>query len=338
MRRTVPAVLAVLVVLATLPGTAAAAATQTGGTVTVGPDETIEGDLEAFAGSVVVEGTVTGDLEAAAGNVEITGTVEGDVEAAGGSVTVGEGARIGGSLSAGAGTVLVDGRVDGNAEIGAEEIRLGPNADIRGDLTYDGQLERADSATVDGTVAPSDDVEVSPGGPTVSLPSGTFTAYGVLANLVAGAVLLVAFPRFSTTVADGVDADPLRTGAFGLLALIAIPIVCTLLLLTVIGIPLSIAGFVAYAFLVWAGALYGRFAIGRWLLEQADRDSRWLALLVGVLAVALLKLVPILGDLVEAAVVLVGLGALVLALHDRYQGDDGPGVESQQPSGDAEPV
>jgi hypothetical protein len=253
---------------------------------------------------------------------------------------VGEGARIGGSLSAGAGTVLVDGRVDGDAEIGAEEIRLGPNADVRGDLTYDGRLDRADGATVGGTVAPSDDVEVNPGGPTLSLPNGTFTVYGVLANLVAGAVLLVAFPRFSSTVADGIDEDPLRTGAFGLLALVVIPIVCTLVLLTFIGAPLSIAGFVGYVFLVWAGALYGRFALGRWLLAQVDRDSRWLALLVGVLGIALLKLVPVVGDLVEAAVVLVGLGALVLALHDRYRGgdEDGPGVEPQRTTGDAEPV
>jgi cytoskeletal protein CcmA (bactofilin family) len=341
MRRTVPALVAALLVVALLPGTAAAAQAQTGGTVVVGPDETHEGDLEAFAGSVVVEGTVTGDLEAAAGNVEITGTVEGDVEAAGGSVTVGEGARIGGSLSAGAGPVVVDGRVDGDAEIGAEEIRIGPNADIRGDLTYDGQLGRADGATVGGTVAPSDDVQVNPGGPTFSVPTGTFTVYGVLANLVAGAVLLVAFPRFSTTVADGIDADPLRTGAFGLLALLAVPIVCTLLLRTLVDIPLSLAGFVGYVFLVWAGALYGRFALGRWLLAQADRDSRWLALLVGVVGAALVKLIPILGDLVEAAVVLVGLGALVLALRDRYrsEGDeDEPEVGPQSPAGDAEPA
>lgn len=340
MRRTVPTLLAVLLVIVALPGTAAAAQTQTGGTVTVGPDETIDGDLEAFAGSVVVEGTVTGDLEAFAGNVEITGTVEGDVETAGGSVTVGEGAQIGGSLSAGAGTVLVDGRVDGNAEIGAEEIRIGPNADIRGDLTYDGQLDRADGATVGGTVAPSDDVEVNPGGPTFSLPAGTFTTYGVLVNLVAGAVLLVAFPRFSTSVADGIDADPLRTGAFGLLALVVVPVICVLLLLTVIGIPLSIAGFLAYVFLVWAGALYGRFAVGRWLVGQLDRDSRWLALLVGVLGIAVVKLVPIVGGLVEAAVVLVGLGALVLTLHDRYRGgdEDEAGVEPHPGPGDAEPA
>jgi len=355
MRRTVPALLAVCLLVVALPGIAAAE-TRTGGTITVGPDETIDGDLETFGGTVVIEGTVTGDVEAFAGSVvidgtvegtvetfagtvEIGGTVDGDVETAGGTVTITDGAQIGGSLSAGAGTVTIDGTVADDAEIGAERIVLGPTAEIGGDLTYDGQLERADGATVDGAVSQTSDVAPGPTGPGFSFPSGAFTVYGVLVNLVAGAVLLVAFPRFSTRVADGITDDPLRSGVFGLLALIAIPIVCVILLLTIVGIPLSIAGFVAYAFLVWAGALYGRFAAGRWVLAQAGRGSRWLALALGVLGVALLKLLPVLGDLIEAAVVLLGLGALVLALTDRYgSGGDETTDETEPTAGDAEPA
>jgi len=354
MRRTLCALLVVILVVGALPGTAAAAS-RTGGTVTVGPGETIDDDLEAVGGTVVVEGTVTGDLEATGGTVVIDGTVEGDVEAAagtldiggtvggdvegaGGSVTVDEGAQIGGNLTAGAGSATVDGRIDGNVEIGAEEITLGPTADIRGDLTYDGTLNRADGATVGGTVERTDNVSVNPSGPSFALPTGTFTAYGVVANLVAGAVLVVAFPRFSTSVADDVTDDPLRMGAFGLLALVGVPLVCVLLFLTLVGIPLSIAGIVAYAFLVWAGALYGRFALGRWLLRRIDRDSRWLALLVGVLGVAAVKFVPILGDLVEAVVVLVGLGALVIGMSDRYRSDDDEAEPAPEPAAsDAEP-
>ena len=355
MRRTVPALLAVLLVVAAFPGLAAAES-RSGGTVTVGPDETIDGDLEAFGGTVVVEGTVTGDvgafggtvviagdvggnLEVFGGTVEVGGTVDGDVEAAGGTVTITDGARVGGSLSAGGSTVTVDGTIAEDAEVGAERLTLGSNAEIGGDLTYDGRLDRADGATVDGTVSRTDGVEVGPSRPGFSLPSGTFTVYGVLVNLVAGAVLLVAFPRFSTTVADGVDDDPLRSGAFGLLALVGIPIVLTILLVTIVGIPLSLAGLVAYVFLVWAGALYGRYAAGRWLLGRARRESRWGALSLGVLGVAFLKLVPILGDLVEAVVVLVGLGALVVALRGRYgSGGDEPEPAPEPPASDAEPA
>jgi len=353
--RPLPALLAALLVLAALPGIAAAE-TRSGGTVTVDPDETVEGDLETFGGTVVIEGTVTGDVqafggtvvidgtvegsvEAFAGTVEIGGTVEGDVEAAGGAVTVGDDARIAGSLSASGGTVTVDGTVAGDAEIGAERIVLGPTAEIGGDLTYNGNLERADDATVDGSVSQSSEVSAGPTGPGLSLPSGAFTVYGVLVNLLAGAVLLVAFPRFSTAVADGMTDDPIRSGVFGLLALIAIPIVCLLLLVTIVGIPLSVAGLVGYAFLVWAGALYGRFAAGRWLLAQAGRDSRWVALLLGVLGIALLKFVPLVGDLVEAATILLGLGALVVALSERYgSGGDEPDAPTESAGGDAEPA
>jgi len=354
MRRTIPALLAVCLLVVALPGIAVAD-TRSGGTVTVGPDETVEGDLESFGGTVVIEGTVTGDVqafggtvvvdgtvdgsvEAFAGTVEIGGTVEGDVEAAGGAVTIADGARIGDDLSVGASSVTVDGAVAGDAEIGAERIVLGPTAEIGGDLTYDGQLERADGATVGGSVSRNSEVSAGPSGPGISLPSGSFTVYGVLVNLLAGAVLLVAFPRFSTAVADGATDDPLRSGAFGLLALVAVPLLCLLLLVTVVGIPLSLAGLIGYVFLVWAGALYGRFAAGRWLLAQTGRDSRWAALSIGVLGIALLKFVPILGDLIEAVVVLLGLGALVLALSDRYGSGDEPEAPTEPAGGDADPV
>jgi len=352
MRRTVPALVAALLIVATLPGIAAAES-RSGGTVTVGPDETVDGDLQAFGGTVVVEGTVTGDVEAFAGNVVIDGTVEGDVDASGGNIEIGgtvggsvnagggsvqitDGAQIGGNLNAGASSVTIGGVVEGNADVGAERITLGPNAQIGGDLTYDGELARADGATVSGSVSQSDDLQVGPSTPGFTLPSGAFTIYGVLVNLLAGAVLLVAFPRFSTAVADEVTDDPLRSGLVGLLALVAIPIVLVALLITIVGIPLSLAGLIAYLFLVWAGALYGRYAAGRWLLAQAGRERRWLALLVGVLGVALLKLVPILGDLVEAAVVLLGLGALVVSIRAYRSGDESRPVT--EPGTDAEPV
>lgn len=354
MRRTIPVLVAVLLLVATLPGTAAAA-TRSGGTVTVGPDETVAGDLQAFGGTVVIEGTVTGDVEAfggtvvidgtvdgnveaAGGTVEITGTVGGDVDAAGGTVEIGDDARIEGNLGVGASSVTLDGTVLGDAEIGAERVTLGPDARIDGSLTYDGALDRADGATVGGPVTRSDSVDAGPSGPGLALPDGAFTVYGVLVNLLAGAVLLVAFPRFSTTVADGVADDPLRSGGVGLLALVVVPLVCAVLLVTVVGIPLSIVGFLAYLLLVWAGALYGRFAAGRALLARAGRHSRWLALLVGVLGVAVLKLVPILGDLVEAALVLAGLGALVTALRARYRGDEEPEAVPEPPAGDADPA
>ncbi|MFU8867080.1 hypothetical protein [Natronococcus sp.] len=81
-RKRLAVVLLVVVLLGTLPtGVAAQSESTVGGTVVVGEGETID-ELEAVAGTVVVEGTVTGDVSAAAGDVRIEsgGEVGGDLE------------------------------------------------------------------------------------------------------------------------------------------------------------------------------------------------------------------------------------------------------------------
>lgn len=63
---------------------------------------------------------------------------------------------------------------------------------------------------------------------------------------------------------------------------------------------------------------HGRFAVGTWLLSLADAENRWAALIVGLFVVLLVDLIPFLGGLVELIVLLLGLGALSLALYNRY--------------------
>ena len=152
----------------------------------------------------------------------------------------------------------------------------------------------------------------------ILLAGPLFAVWGALVNLLIGAVLLFAFPRFSTRVADRVADDPVRTGGVGLLAVLSIVVVLVLLLITIVGIPLSLAGAVLFGLLAWVGAIYGRYAVGEWLLSYADADNRWAALVVGVLVVGLASLVPILGGLAELVVFLLGFGAVVLGLRERY--------------------
>ncbi len=344
-----------LVVLAAMPGVAAAA-TRTGGTVVVGPNETVSEDLEAFGGTVVIQGTVEGDLTAFAGSVEISGTVTGDVEASAGSVdvsgTVGgdlsgaagaislrDGASVGGTVEAAAGDVLIDGAVGGDLLVGGETIRLGPNADVTGDLRYDGELVRADGAAVGGEVTRDPGLSVGPGGPVPRVPGTAFAVYGVVVTLLAAAILLLVFPEFSREVVDRTVTDPVRTGGAGLLALVGIPVALVVLLVTVVGIPFSLVGLLLFVVLLWVGSLYGRYVLGAWLLSLADYENRWVALLVGVAVLLGLRRVPVplVADLTSFVVFVLGLGAVVSGLVGRYRGRSGPGaaVETTTPGGQA---
>lgn len=331
--------LALLLGLAVLPGTALAE-TRTGGTITVGPDETVAGDLHAVGGAVVVEGTVEGDLEAYAGEVRIAGTVTGDVDAvagsvrvdgtigggldaAAGSVAIGPGASIDGPVSAAGGSVDLAGAVGANAYLAGGAVRLGETATVGGDVVYavgtDGQFVD-EGASVAGTVARSDRLRSGPfEGPI--LPGWVLGTYGFLVNLLLGAVLLLVLPRFSDRVADRVHRHPLHAAGLGLLLAVAIPILLLLLAVTVVGLPLALLGALGFVFGVWVALVYGRFAVGAWLLSLLDVEGRWLALVVGLFVGGVLARLPIVGGLLDLVVVLLGLGGVAAVAYSagRYR-------------------
>jgi hypothetical protein len=292
-----------------------------GGTVVV--RGTVDGNLEAFAGSVVLAegGTVTGNVQGAAGSVTIAGSVGENVEIAGGSIDVAETATIAGDVDTGAGSFTLDGRVDGTVRVGAGSILLGSTASVGGDFLYDGDLSQGDGATVDGELRQDD--SISGGGfqgAGFQVASWLFTAYGIAVTLVFGAVVLALLPGVAAATVTDTREQPARTVGVGFLALFAGPALFAALLLTVVGIPLAFLWLLVYGLLVLVGFVLGEYAVGAWLLSLADYENRWVALLVGVLAVFAVGEVPILGGLVEFVVLLLGLGALAAVLWRRIRG------------------
>ncbi|WP_435072925.1 cell shape determination protein CcmA [Halorubrum sp. HHNYT27] len=341
-RRTV-AVLAVVALLFPLAtGVTTAQSVQgASGAIIVDEGETVNG-IEGVAGTIIVRGTVDGDLSGAAGSIHVTesgrvagniqaaagtlgidGTVGGSVEAGAGSFELTDSGRIGGSLDVGGGSINIDGAVGGDVRAGADSIVIGPNADVGGEFRYDaGTFTQSPDATVAGGVVEDPGLRGDTGitfGP-AAVPAWVGSAYGVVVNLALGAVLLLVFPRFSRDVADRAGSDALVSGVVGAAVLIGTPILLVLVAITLIGIPLALVGAVAYAVALWIGSVYGRYALGSWLLDRLDRSNRWVALLLGVLAVAAIGFVPWIGGLVDLIVLLLGLGAFGVGLFDRYRG------------------
>lgn len=349
-RRAAALLLVLLVGLAAVPGIAAAD-TRSGGTIVIGPGETINDDLQVFGGSVVVQGTVTGDLEVFAGNVFIDGVVNGDlaafggsiqidgeiggsVEAFGGDIEVGPEAMIGGTLQAAGGNVVLAGTVENDAELAGGTVRVDSTAVVGGDLVTDAEtFVQEDGAVIEGAATENADLGIAPtfrgvGLPTV--PPVAFAIYGFLVNLVLGAVLLLVFPRLSSAVTERAVGSPLRSGGVGILTLVGVPIVLIIVAITIIGIPLSIIGALLFLMAAWAGAIYGRLAVGSWLLSLVDYDNRWASLLVGLVVVALATRIPFLGWLISGVVLLLGLGALTWVLYATYGGGSGPAMATDE--------
>jgi cytoskeletal protein CcmA (bactofilin family) len=347
-RRVSAAVLALVVVLATPAVGVAAADERVGGTVVVEAGETVDGNLQAVGGTVVVRGTVTGNLEAFAGTVdiadsgEVTGSVEGaagsvtidgavggDVRIAAGSLDIGEAATITGDVQTGVGSFSLAGAVEGNVEVGAGSITLRDTASVAGDFVYDGDLTRASGATIGGELRE----DPSLGGGEFEafgfVAGWLFTAYSIVATLVFGAILLALLPGVAGVASDETRDRPLRTVGAGFLAFLAGPVLLVAFMLTIVGIPLAFLWLFAWVVLLISGFVLGEYAVGAWLLSVADYENKWLALAVGVLAVFALGRIPVLGGFVEFAVLLVGLGAFAVSfwrwLRDRRRDDPAEG-------------
>jgi cytoskeletal protein CcmA (bactofilin family) len=363
-RRLGALLLVATLVLAAVPLAASAQGTDGepfGGTVIVAEGETVDG-LEAVAGTVIVRGTVDGNLAATAGSVLITGTVTGDAEVVGGSLTLEgavdgdlraatgamvlrEGSRVGGTLEAAAGSVLLEGAVGGDVTVAGEEVRIGPTAAIGGSVEYEaGTFVADDGATVGGTVTEVDNVNIAivpfdgvPGDfriPSGSIfPPGTFAVYGLLVNALLGVILLAVAPAFAGRVTDLGTTRAVRSGGVGLLAFVAVPVALVALAITIIGIPLSLVGAVLFALTLWAAQIYGALILGTAALSLAERENRWVALGVGLLTLLALSFVPLgLGELVRFLLLVLGLGAFVLALRgESGRGDQAPGSSEEQP-------
>ncbi len=274
-------------------------ATLAGGTVELLREASVAGRASLAGGTVEVAGSVGKDLRAAGGNVIVSGEVAGDAELAGGRITIRPSARIHGDLS----------------YASAQEARIEPGARIDGKITHRVLEHRGRGWKVLWKVL-------------------------WLAGLFAAAlVLLLVFPRFSVAAAREAEAEPARCLGLGLLVLLGVPVAIVLLFATVVGIPLALAGTALYPVLLLGGYLTAAIALGdaglRRLANVAEpsRAQRVLAVAVALVALRIVRLVPIAGALVLFAALLFGLGALALRGWTVYRGSGaGPPMASGAPA------
>lgn len=309
----------------------------------------VEGDLVAGGGSIVISGPVSADVAAGGGNVVvlsdvgddvrvgggsvvIQGRVGDDVIAGGGQITIG-GLGIGGDVAAGGGTVRIDAPVAGdvrisggsvyiNAPIGgavnieADTLTLGSRAVIAGTLTYKAnkELKKEDGAVVRGEVIFE---ERKPQAVSVAAIAAVFSLFIIgkfLALLVCALVIGLLFKRYSReAVAKAVERPLLELGR-GLVVFAALPVLSVLMLVTLVGIPFGILGLIAFVAALLFAWIVAPIIVGSVVYQyfsKRDREVSWKTILAGVFLYSILGLVPLLGWLAQALLMLLSLGTTV---------------------------
>lgn len=249
-------------------------------------------DRIVVVGDVLVDrGQTAGDVIVANGDVTVRGTVDGD-------------------LVVGDGDVAIRGHVTGDIVTFAGTATLGRRAQVDGDVVYgDKHPVVAPGARVGGDVK-----KINAGDIGTGLRIGIWIAVSVSALLL-GLLIALLFPKAVDALSRTFRARLGIVALVGLAALILIPLIGVVLLVTIVGIPLGAGLLLAMLPLFGLGYTISSFAVGRWILAGAGRIP---AFLLGLGILRVLAFVPYLGGIVGFVATVLGLGTLVLtALRSR---------------------
>ena len=305
----------------------------------------VRGDAVLAGGDVRIRDAVGRDLYAGGGNVRVDGAVAGSAHLAGGNVEISREGRIGGNLSVAGGSIEIRGPVDGNVDAAGGDvvidsaiagdvrfagggIELGPNARIGGRLVHRGpdNIRRDPAAQVAGGIERGKAKRVHTRRDVDQGVGWSWTLGLVaLAGLIAGV-----FPVGSRRLGEGLRGEPALALAFGFVALVCVPIAAVILMITIIGIPLALAVLLLSFLILIVGyaaiaVVSGDTALARLRSQDAARVGwRVGAAMLAMLLLALLGRIPFVGSLVVFAAMLAGVGAVILLVRARRQGNAAP--------------
>lgn len=126
----------ILLLLFSIMTTAQAAVFTSGESVNIPASRTIQDDLAAVGGNVLIYGRVNGDVMAAGGRVNTEGAISNNLDVAGGNLLITS--PVGHSLRAAGGNITLGSKVNANAFIMGGSIQLTDKASVGRDLSVAG--------------------------------------------------------------------------------------------------------------------------------------------------------------------------------------------------------
>jgi cytoskeletal protein CcmA (bactofilin family) len=278
--------------------------------LSVGPSTEIAKDATIFSGQVTFEGKVAGRLKIDADRVTLSGYVDGDLI------------------------------------INTRELEIKPNAVIKGNLIYKSPTETKipAGATIGGEVKwikLDKDVKVEKYHAFRSITYMTmgfmiiniiFSAIIFLLSLLVGNVVIIPLVYLSL-IASGLivlsitknkaiksvsimKERPWVALGLGFVLLLIFPLATGLALITLIGIPIAAMFLFGCGILLFMGAIYAALFVGSFLCRLIGikkKEPSFVCLLLGIIVIASLSLIPVLGVLLIIATLMFGLGSTVLS-------------------------
>lgn len=298
----------------------------------------VTGDVLAMGRTVTLRAPAHDDVRVAGGDVTLDAPIAGDITAAGRTVIIGQATHVEGrtwitgetikadgvfdrDVRIAGGTVQIAGEMRQPVHVTAASLEILPGANVIGPITYEGPKPAVVSAgaMVASPITYRQTTNAGGGRPSF----GTSLLF-VLHLFVGGFLVYLLVPRFAQEPEEVMRREPVRSLAFGFALLVGVPAAALLLVITLIGLPVGLALGALYVVALFLGILTTAFFIGsmeaRWFRGApiTTRGHQAKYLFAGVLTLAVLRALPVLGGLVIFLSVVFGLGALGLWVYRTY--------------------
>ncbi len=320
-----------------------------GQSVTIDAD--VDGDIICAGQNININGNVSGDVLCAGQNITISGSVIGNVRGAAQAVKI-EGpvaknitvaaqtlsaassiegemafaaqrASIGGEIKkdvAGMGdSITIGGIIGGDAQLQSGSLTLKNGGGIGGSLNY---ISDRDAAREDGFAmgagitrhnpSQKDIAQIAPPAKTMGEAAADKIGELVL-NLVVALLLVFFFKKFIVKSTDAITAKTGRAFGWGLLLLVAGPLLIISLFLTLIGIPLALIVLILYIIALFVSRILAAIAAGRIIsakIWKNQNQSLYPAAAIGVVVFWILFSLPVIGWIISAAAMIWGFGGI----------------------------
>lgn len=257
-------------------------------------------DIFAAGSSIVVSDTKVRDLFAAAGQV----TVNSDVD---------RNAFLGGDK------IVINSVIYGNLKVSCEELVFGEDAKVMGNLDYPDNIKEIPEGVVLGETKAyksddSIDVEVETKGILAATAIMRFIRK-LCSMLLVGLLFLLLFKKFFINLEkeEQSAANFFKKFGIGFGVLFLLPIAAIILMITIIGLPISIISLLVYGVLIYLSAIPTSYYLGKWIFKD-KLPNEYLLYIVSIIILYVINRLPIIGGLTSFISLCVGLGFFVTAI------------------------
>lgn len=285
-------------------------------------------DVRVVGGAVRVGDRVGGDLVVLGGNVHILSgaSIEGDVLVAGGSIIIDGVAE--NTVRVAGGTITLQGTVNGDVIVDrVQKLRVMDNAVVEGDLVYTSHTaaEIDPGAIIDGDVRFTETREgmADDAGPVMfGVFFGTFGVVAItllISILIAAVLLTIFFKRHSEKIVTYTITHFWKELLRGLIVAICAPIILGILALTGVGLYVAMILGLLYLLTLVFASVYTGIVVGGYCARLFKKDVQvtWKWALLGVIVLAIIKLIPFVGWLIACILFLATLGTVTRDMYER---------------------